>query len=94
MLIVIAVMIAGVFVGHLLKKNKRLFKFIGKLNMWIIFLLLFVMGLSIGNNPQIIDNLSGLGVSAILIGLVSTMGSVFAAYLVYKYIFEKGEKKS
>ena len=61
--------------------------------MWIIFLLLFAMGLSTGHNPEIMNNLSGLGAKAILIGIISTCGSILAATLLYYYIF-KGNKKS
>ena len=39
---VMGFMLAGIFIGYFLKQQKKLFKIIGKLNMWIIFLLLII----------------------------------------------------
>ena len=94
MFIVMAVMVTGIIVGHLLRKKKAIFPIIGKINMWIIFLLLFTMGLSTGHNQEIMNNLTGLGAKAIIIGIVSTCGSILAATLLYHYLFKDSKKSS
>ena len=78
---VMGFMLAGIFIGYFLKQQKKLFKIIGKLNMWIIFLLLFSMGLSIGNNKSIIESLDHFGITAIIIGLA------LPAVYCYLYLF-------
>ena len=93
MFIVMAVMVSGIILGHLLRKKKAIFPIIGKINMWIIFLLLFTMGLSTGHNQEIMNNLTGLGAKAIIIGIVSTCGSILAATLLYHYLFKDSKKK-
>ena len=77
---VMGFMLAGIFIGYFLKQQKKLFKIIGKLNMWIIFLLLFSMGLSIGNNKRII-------------GLAATAGSVLLSIPLYKFLFKRQSDK-
>ena len=95
MFIVMAVMVAAKsVVGHLLRKKKAIFPIIGKINMWIIFLLLFTMGLSTGHNQEIMNNLTGLGAKAIIIGIISTCGSILAATLLYHYLFKDSKKGS
>lgn len=88
----IAVMFVGVFIGYLLKKIsflEHLPKSIG----WTIFILIFLMGISIGGNQNIINNLSTLGVQAFVIAFLATSGSVLCAWAVYKYFFKSGEVK-
>ncbi|MCP9612881.1 LysO family transporter [Coprobacter tertius] len=83
----------GILAGHLLKKKKRIFPFIGKLNTGIIFLLLFVMGISVGNNREIMENITGLGSTAILIGIGCTTGSIIFTMIVQKIFFKEKIKK-
>ena len=90
---VMGFMLAGIFIGYFLKQQKKLFKIIGKLNMWIIFLLLFSMGLSIGNNKSIIESLDHFGITAIIIGLAATAGSVLLSIPLYKFLFKRQSDK-
>ena len=61
---------------------------------YTIFALLFLLGTSVGSNPQIVNNLSTLGLQALLIAIATTLGSVCMAKLIYHFFFEKkgGEK--
>ena len=86
-------MIAGIFIGFFLRKYKNLFRITEKLNMWIIFLLLFSMGLSIGNNREILSSLGQLGSTAIIIGFAATVGSVLLAIPLYKFLFKNNSEK-
>ncbi|WP_294176850.1 LysO family transporter [Coprobacter sp.] len=90
---VMGFMLAGIFIGYFLKQQKKLFKIIGKLNMWIIFLLLFSMGLSIGNNKSIIQSLDHFGITAIIIGFAATAGSVLLSIPLYKFLFKRQSDK-
>lgn len=83
------VMLCGIFAGYLLRKVKAVPAFVSKVSIYLIFLLLFVMGLSVGSNPQVIQNFGKLGVTGIAIALVSVAGSVALSWVVYRYLFKK-----
>ena len=91
MFTVIGIMFAGIAAGYLLRSVSILQK-IGI--SYTIFALLFLLGASVGTNPQIINNLSTLGLQALLIAIATTLGSVCMAKIVYHFFFEKkgGEK--
>lgn len=51
--------------------------------MWSVYLLLFFLGISVGNNPDVIENIPQLGWQAFLLSLGAVMGSVvFVALLM------------
>lgn len=87
MLIVIGLMVSGIVLGYLLREKNL--KFIQKLITCAIFALLFLLGLSVGTNGQIMDNLGTIGLDALLITLGAVAGSVFCAWMVYKFYFSK-----
>jgi len=54
---VMIVMLSGVLIGYILRNIRAIPALVSKINIYIIFLLLFVMGLSVGSNPQVIQGL-------------------------------------
>lgn len=88
---VIAVMALGVIVGRTLKSKN--IGFMGKAISVLIWLLLFLLGVSVGANGEIMGSLDTIGVSAIILSLFAVLGSVIAAWVVYKYIFKKNHIK-
>ncbi|MGM9735446.1 MAG: LysO family transporter [Candidatus Cryptobacteroides sp.] len=82
---VIAIMFAGVLLGWLLK-GKDFLKHIPTGTMVTIVLLLFVMGVEIGSNRTIVDNILNLGTEALLISMAATLGSILAASGVFLLI--------
>lgn len=92
MLLVILMMIAGGIAGYLLRK--RQFRHISTWIMAIIVLLLFVMGVEIGGNQVIISNFASLGLEALAIGIISTLGSISLAWLLWRRIKKHREIKN
>ncbi len=88
MFLVIGIMFGGIAVGYLLRKVELLQK-IGKPISYTIFLLLFLLGLSVGGNREIVNNLPTLGGQAFLIAFAATLGSVIAAWGVYHFFFKE-----
>ena len=86
----IATMFVGIGAGYLLRKIQVLQK-VGITISYTIYLLLFMLGLSVGANRMIIENLPTLGGTAFLMALGTTLGSVIAARIVYQYFFKKKE---
>ena len=83
------VMLSGVLIGYILRNIRAIPALVSKINIYIIFLLLFVMGLSVGINPQVIQGLGTLGLLGIAISVVSIAGSVFLSWIVYRHLFKK-----
>ena len=48
----------------------------------------FLLGISVGANKEIVNNLVSLGGQDILIALAATLGSILAASIVYHYFFK------
>ena len=88
MFVVISIMFAGIGIGYLFRKVDLL-QSIGQPIQYTIYLLLFILGISVGGNPDIINNLGTLGAQAVLISVASTLGSVSMAWVVYSYFFKK-----
>lgn len=92
MFTVIGIMFSGIAIGYLFRKVEILQK-IGKPVSYTIFLLLFLLGISVGSNKDIVNNLSTLGWQAFLIAFASTLGSVLAAWCVYHFFFKERSRK-
>jgi uncharacterized membrane protein YbjE (DUF340 family) len=90
MFIVVGMMFGGIIAGYLLRRIKLLQE-IGKPISYTIMLLLFLLGLSAGGNREIIDHFPALAGQALLIASAGTLGSLIAAWVVYRYFF-KGKK--
>lgn len=92
MFTVIGIMFAGIAVGYLLRGAKVLQR-IGRPISYTILLLLFLLGISVGANREIVDNLALLGGQAFLLAAAGTAGSVLAAWGVYRVFFkERGNR--
>ena len=86
---VMRVMLSGILIGYILRTIRAIPALVSKINIYIIFLLLFVMDLSVGSNPQVIQGLGTLGLLGIAISVVSIAGSVFLSWIVYRHLFKK-----
>ena len=90
---ILSTMLAGVVIGHFLRSGKLL-ENIEKTTSLTIFALLFVLGLSIGSNRLIIENLGRVGWQAVILATLSLAGSIIAARIVFQMFFKKGEEKN
>lgn len=87
MFIVIAFMFAGGILGFLLRKKK--FNCISYVIMTLICLLLFIIGIEVGANPDIISGFSTIGLEAFIITIAAVIGSSIMALLLWRYIKRK-----
>ncbi len=81
MLIVLLLFAAGLFLGHLLR-GRPVVRLADKLTVWCIYLLLLVMGLSIGGNQHVLSQIGTLGVQAGLLAAGAVAGSLMLVQLV------------
>ena len=85
---------AGICAGRLLSRF-RFLKQTGAAVSVIICLMLFVMGVKIGADENILKNVSSLGLQAFLFAAAGIAGSVLAAFLLYRTVYrDKSEGKS
>jgi len=92
MITVVAVMTAGIVLGYFLRHKKKIIKINDKLIMWAIYLLLFVLGISIGTNETIMKNLPVLGLKALAITFGGVLGSILLAWIIYLKFFKSKEQ--
>ncbi len=91
MITVIAIMMVGILFGYLIRSKSLLIKINDKLIMYAIYLLLFILGISIGANEIIIKNLPTLGLKALAITLGGVLGSIGLAWFTYVRFFKTKE---
>ncbi len=90
MFIVIGLMFSGVVLGYLLR-NKEL-KHINKIITVLIWTLLFLLGIDVGGNQEIIKGLHTIGIEALFITIAAVLGSVIGALLLWKWIKKENNK--
>lgn len=88
MFTVIGIMFGGVAVGYLLRRMPAL-EGLGRTISLTIYALLFLLGISVGTNEAIVNNLAALGGQALLLAVASTLGSLLAAWGVYCWFFKE-----
>ncbi len=74
--------------GFLLRAKQRIVSSNEKLITYAIYLLLFLMGVSIGSNEQIMNSLSTLGIVALIVSMGAIIGSILTGFLVFKLFFK------
>lgn len=83
-------MLAGMALGYVFRSKTKLISSINKSTIWIIFLLLFFLGVTVGKNPEIMNNLSTIGLRGFQIAVVALLGSLVLAWGVYHWFFKNG----
>lgn len=87
MIVVISCMLTG-FVAGFLSRHKRV-SLPGRAITPLVWVLLFMLGATMGGDKQLEASLSRLGLQAVAIGLLSTLGSCVGAWLLWKFIRRK-----
>lgn len=80
---------SGAFLGILLRKQKHWRPYIDKSISLMIWALLFFLGISVGRNQEIINNIQLIGWKALVLTIGGIVGSIACSYLVYRRFFNK-----
>ena len=91
MFIIVGIMLTGMLVGYLLR-NKKL-SWIQSLITLFIWLLLFLLGVDVGGNQNIINNLHTLGLEALYITMAAVLGSAICAWGLWHFINKNNKEK-
>ena len=92
MFTVIGIMFLGIGAGYLMRRQSL--SWINKAITILIWLLLFLLGIEVGHNEQIIRSLPTLGLEAFAIALVCVLGSCLAAWALWKHVNNRKEGKA
>lgn len=87
---IVAVMLSGVVVGYMLR-NRQL-GFVSHLITVAIWVLLLLLGISVGFNDAILNNLDSIGIQAFILSVGGVVGSVILAWVVYHFFFSKSQE--
>ena len=87
MLPIVGLMLTGMLLGYLLRK--RDLKKIHPIITLLIWLLLFILGIEVGSNEQIIKGLHTIGLEAVILTLGGTLGSVIAAWALWRALYKR-----
>lgn len=92
MFTVISMMFGGIGIGYLFR-NLKFLQNVEKTTSLTIFLLLFILGLSIGSNSLIINNLGEIRMAGCRIGGIEYSGQYVSFISGVSSVFRKGGKK-
>lgn len=80
--------LCGGVIGYLMR-NIRVLQHVNFSISFTICLMLFTLGVSVGADHKLVSNLWNFGAQALLISVVSMLGSMLGAWALYKYVFSK-----
>ncbi len=89
MKILLSLLILGVMTGFLLRKCSSFLHVVDRITNWSIYLLLFLLGISVGMNNNIIQNINTIGMQAIFLTIAAVLGSVIVSWITYLFFFRK-----
>ena len=84
MLKVVAIMFSGMAVGFLLRKRRL--RVVPHLVTVLIWALLFFLGVEVGENPQVINGISSLGLEALWLSLTGIAGTILFSWALWRWI--------
>jgi uncharacterized membrane protein YbjE (DUF340 family) len=87
MIIVIAVVLVGACTGFLVREKKDFLKAVTVLVNGAIYVLLLLLGVSVGSNRTIITNLATIGMKAAAISLAAVLGSIAVGFVFQHFSF-------
>ena len=84
MFTIIGLMLTGMLLGYLLRKRD-----LKKVITVLIWVLLFILGIEVGGNEQIIKGLHTIGLEAVILTIGGTLGSVIAAWALWRALYKR-----
>jgi uncharacterized membrane protein YbjE (DUF340 family) len=91
MIIILVLLSLGIVLGRILRNKPPSLKLIDRITMGSIYLLLFLLGIGIGSNKEIVSNLSNLGITALIITAFALAGSILLSILVSRIFFRNSK---
>lgn len=93
MLFIVIALLLGFILGTIRWIPRKIINIRGILINGGILLLVFGMGLSIGTNSQVLENLRTIGVRALILSFLSALGGMLGAFLMEKLLRKSMKEK-
>ncbi len=87
MILEIGLIVVGIPLGYAVHKKKAAVSATNHALSGIIYTLLFLIGLSLGSNEDLLARVGELGIQGVIIGILSALGSVFAVCFLFRSFF-------
>ena len=87
MLKFVAIILSGIAVGFLLRKRRL--RVVPHAVTVLIWALLFFLGVEVGENPQVINGISSLGLEALWLSLAGIAGTVLFSWALWRWVYCK-----
>ncbi len=91
-LILILSILVGIGIGFLLRRKAMLW--LDNLIMLWVCLLLFLIGIEVGGDENILASFHVLGYKAVLLAFCTTLGAMLAAWGLWRVVRNKGKTKN
>ncbi|TET22612.1 MAG: DUF340 domain-containing protein [Candidatus Cloacimonadota bacterium] len=91
MIIVISILSGGILCGFVFRKKKNVAHYAGISMNIAIYMLLFLLGVSVGANDAIIKAIGNIGFMSLVLAGASVAGSVLVSWLSFVLFFSKNK---
>jgi uncharacterized membrane protein YbjE (DUF340 family) len=81
-LVIVLCFLVGIALGRLLRGRQGVVRLADRFTMGSVYVLLFVLGLSVGTNHEVLSHIGTLGVQAAVLTVGAIAGSVLAVQLL------------
>ena len=82
MLLEMGIIGAGIPAGWVLRHHEGAKAVVGRVLTWAVWALLFLLGLSLGSDDVLLEQISRLGARAVIISSLSVLGCLISARLI------------
>jgi uncharacterized membrane protein YbjE (DUF340 family) len=88
---ILGLLAGGILIGYFFSNRKYFNNTSEKITGYIIYILLFLMGITVGLNKEITEKFSQIGLQSFLLTLFAVAGSVSLSALVYHLFFKNAK---
>lgn len=92
LLLYLAILILGAYIGFKDKISDKLKKQLNNIQNICLLFLLFIMGIKIGIDENVINSFFSLGLKAVIMTLFTVGFSIIGVFIVSKFILGKRDK--
>lgn len=89
---ILVVLVAGIIIGASVKLSDKMKSYNSKFQFIGVVFLLFTMGVSLGLNKSMLNNLKNIGIKSLVFAALTSLFSIIMVYFATKFIL-KGDKK-
>ncbi len=88
MMLEIGLIVAGIPLGYMVRQKALAQTIVNNALSLVIYIMLFLIGVSLGGNDDLLARIAELGVQGALIGIGCALGSAVVVWATYRFIFK------